>query len=147
MYSCPACGNSDVANQARCKCGADLTLLQCLEAVANAWFNRALSALADDRPGRALEWLSACCAARPMDAEARLVQAKVWARLGRWCEASDALDRAEGIGVSSDDLQAVRDVVREAEEKHAKKATKPQGRRKGKKHKAKSAKKSRRKRK
>ena len=146
MYSCPACGNSNVANQARCKCGADLTLLQCLEAVANAWFNRALSALADDRPGRALEWLSACCAARPTDAEARLVQAKVWARLGRWREASDALDRAEEVGVSSDDLQAVRDVVREAEEKHAKKAAKPQRRRKEKKR-GKSGKKSRRKRK
>ncbi len=97
MYNCPACGAEDVANQPVCRCGADLSLLQRLDAVADAWFNRALEALAEHNPGRALEWLSASCAARPTDAAARRAQAKVWAQLGRWAEARDALSRARDI--------------------------------------------------
>lgn len=96
-YCCPACGAENVANQSTCRCGADLLLLQKLDAVADAWFNRALEALADGAPAQALEWLSASCAARPTDAAIRRTQAKVWAQLGKWEAAQDALDRAAVI--------------------------------------------------
>lgn len=91
--TCPACG-ARIAGQTVCRCGADLSVLHQLAAIGNAWFNRALQAMKDNQPGRALEWISACCAAQPTDAEARRVQAKIWARLGKYAEAADALKRA-----------------------------------------------------
>jgi regulator of sirC expression with transglutaminase-like and TPR domain len=90
-----------------------LSLLQRLDAVADAWFNRALEALAAGAPGRALEWLSACCAARPTDAAARRAQAKVWAQLGHWEEARDALERAAAIEPDVPELEAIRQALRE----------------------------------
>jgi tetratricopeptide (TPR) repeat protein len=99
-----------------------------LEALADAWFNRALAALAEGRPGRALEWLSACCAARPTDAEARRAQAKAWAQLGRWVEARDALDRAAEIDPDAAELEVIRQAVDAAEAQAAPKAPRPSGR-------------------
>jgi tetratricopeptide (TPR) repeat protein len=55
-----------------------------------------------------MEWLSACCVVRPNDAEARLVQARVWAQLGRRAEALDSLDRAAAIDDEPAELQALR---------------------------------------
>jgi predicted Zn-dependent protease len=107
MYSCPACGAEDVANLSTCRCGADLSLLQRLDAVADAWFNRALEALANNNPGHALEWLSASCAARPTDVAARRAQAKVWAQLGHWAEARDALSRARDIEPDDPELAEI----------------------------------------
>jgi tetratricopeptide (TPR) repeat protein len=97
MYSCPACGAVNVADLLTCRCGADLSLLQGLDALVDAWFNRALEALASGETGRALEWVSACCVARPTDAAARRVQAKIWAQLGCWNEARAALEQARLI--------------------------------------------------
>lgn len=114
MYSCPSCGADDVGGRAVCRCGADLGLLQALEAVSDVWFNQALAELEAGRPGRALEWLSACCAARPADAEARLAQAKLWAQLGRWAEAQEALDRAAEVEPELAELAAVRQAIAEA---------------------------------
>ena len=125
MYSCPACGSDEVAGQAACKCGAELTLLQHLDALADAWFNRALSALSENQPGQALEWLSACCAARPTDSQARRAQARVWAQLGRWGEARDALDRAEVLDPDSHDLQEIRQALQECQTKAVKRSRKP----------------------
>ena len=105
MYKCPVCGNNDVMGLALCRCGADLTLLQTLYAVADAWFNQGLKALQRDSPGQALEWFSACCAARPTDTAARLAQAKTWAQLGRYQEARDALKKAEMLDPDADDLK------------------------------------------
>ena len=65
--------------------------------IADAWFNRGLRAQADGEPGQALEWFSACCAARPGDAEARLAQAKTWGQLGRRKEALRTLQLARDI--------------------------------------------------
>jgi len=118
MYNCPACGAAEVAGLSVCRCGADLALLQRLNALADVWFNRALEALAAGTPGRALEWLSACCAARPTDAAARRAQAKVWAQLGRWDEARDALDRAALIEPDAGNLAAIRATFEDAA-KHA----------------------------
>jgi tetratricopeptide (TPR) repeat protein len=119
MYSCPACGAEDVAGQSTCRCGADLSLLQRLDAVADVWFNLALEALAGGAPGRAMEWLSACCAARPTDAAARRAQAKVWAQLGCWEEARDAVERARAIEPDAPELAeielALQDVTPAAE--------------------------------
>lgn len=97
MYSCPACGAEEVTNRVVCLCGADLSLLQRLDSVADAWFNRALEALKNGEAGLALEWLSACCAARPTDSAARRAQAKIWGQLGHRKEALNALDRAATI--------------------------------------------------
>jgi tetratricopeptide (TPR) repeat protein len=111
MYSCAACGAEEVGRQARCRCGADLTLLAQLDAVADTWFNRALAALAEDAPGQALEWLSACCAARPTDAAARRAQAKVWAQLGHWKEAAGALERAAAIEPDAPEIADIRQAL------------------------------------
>jgi tetratricopeptide (TPR) repeat protein len=114
-YSCPACGAEVAERRLICACGADLGLLARLDAVADAWFNEALASLAAGAPGRALEWLSACCAARPADAAARRVQAKLWARFGHWREAHDSLDRAAAVDPDAADLQAIREAVNELE--------------------------------
>lgn len=117
MYSCPVCGADDVARQPTCACGADLSLLQRLDAVADVWFNRGLGALAEGALGRALEWICACCAARPTDAAARLAQGKMWAQLGRWEEARDALDRVASIDPTLPELAGLYDALRGAGEK------------------------------
>lgn len=113
MYSCPACGTADVAARTTCLCGADLTLLRRLDEVADIWFNRALEAAAAGAPGRALEWLSACCVARPTDAVARRAQAKVWAQLGCWAAAEEALSRAAAIEPDAPELAALRQALQE----------------------------------
>ena len=113
MYSCPACGAEVIGNRLLCACGADLSLLARLDAVADAWFNEALASLEQGRPGRALEWMSACCAARPTDAAARCAQAKIWARLGRWQEAHDSLERAAALDPGAPDLQTIRDAIKD----------------------------------
>ena len=120
MYSCPACGAEEVAGRSRCECGADLTLLQHLDAIADAWFNKALDALKEGAHGRALEWLSACCAARPTDAAARRAQAKVWAQIGRPNEARDSLERAAELEPDSPDIAQIRDALLPARPKPSK---------------------------
>jgi tetratricopeptide (TPR) repeat protein len=113
MYSCPACGTEDVAARANCLCGADLTLLRRLDEIADAWFNRGLEAASAGAPGRALEWLSACCVARPTDAAARRAQAKVWAQLGCRAAAEDALARAAAIEPDAPELAVLRQALQE----------------------------------
>jgi tetratricopeptide (TPR) repeat protein len=114
MYNCPACGSEEVHNRATCLCGADLTPLQRLDGIADVWFNRALESLVAGHAGRALEWVSASCAARPTDAAARRVQAKIWAQLGHREEAHDALNRAAEIDANSPELEAIRDALQTA---------------------------------
>jgi len=125
MYACPACGRDSVADTAACECGADLSMLRVLEAIAEQWFNRALQALAEGRPGSALEWLSACCAARPTDAAARRALAKVWAQLNRWDEAGQALDRAAAIDPDSLELVEIREALQDARAPRSRKSAKP----------------------
>src|SRR4051812_26825962 len=91
MYSCPACGLPGVERRPTCSCGADLSLLIRLDCLADAWFNSALDAFSAGAPGRAVEWLSACCAARPSDTTALRALAKAWAHLARFEEARAAL--------------------------------------------------------
>ncbi len=93
MYSCPACGKEVDAGAARCPCGADLTLLRDLHALADSWFNRALAAAEGSELGQALELMGACCAVRPHDAEARYVLAQLYGQLGLADEAQAALAR------------------------------------------------------
>ena len=114
MYNCPACGADDVSGRSICSCGADLLLLEKLDAVADAWFNRALEALGRGATGEALEWVSASCAARPTDAAVRRTQAKLWAQLGRLDEASDALARAVAIDPEAPETALVRQALDEA---------------------------------
>ena len=107
-YSCPGCGADAAAGRLRCGCGADLSLLAGLAAVADAWFNRGLAALAAGDPARALEWLAAACAARPTDAAARPALARVWARLGHPAAARDALDRSAAVEPDAPGLDDLR---------------------------------------
>jgi len=114
MYTCPSpgCGSADADGKARCnKCGADLSVLQCLSAVPDAWFNRGLKALEEGEPGRALEWLAACCTANPADAVALRALAKVWAQLGRYDDASRALERSADTEPGAPELDALRDAL------------------------------------
>jgi Tfp pilus assembly protein PilF len=107
-YSCPACGAGAAVGQVRCACGADLSLLVELAAVADAWFNRGLAALEAGDLTRALEWLAAGCAARPTDAAALRILARVWGRLGHHGAARDALDRSAAIEANAPDLDDLR---------------------------------------
>lgn len=117
MYSCPACGKEDVIGLAVCTCGADLGVLLKLERAIDAWFNSALEALKEGKVGRALEWLSACCVARPTDAVAVRALAKVWTQMGHWEEATDALERAAQIEPDAPDLSDIREALQEARRK------------------------------
>jgi tetratricopeptide (TPR) repeat protein len=119
MYSCPGCGFPNAAGLDVCRCGADLSLLLNLSLVADAWFNKALDALAEGQAGQALEWLSACCAASPTDAAARRAQAKVWAQLGRTVEARDALEQALLLDPTSAEAKEIRCALDAAERRGA----------------------------
>ena len=114
MMTCPACGKQSSGNSTTCSCGADLTLLVCLEGQCDAWFNRALAALAEGELGRAVEWLSACCAARPSDAAAWRALARVWSRLGRWDDAGRAVERAAEVEPDAPDLETIRQAIADA---------------------------------
>jgi tetratricopeptide (TPR) repeat protein len=85
-----------------------LTLLERLDSVSDAWFNRALEFLQEGNLGRALELFAACCAARPSDASALRALAKVWGHLGRFDEAQDALQRAAAIDPDAPELGEIR---------------------------------------
>jgi hypothetical protein len=108
-YSCPACKRDGVGGQTRCTCGADLEVLCRLDELADHWFNAALAALAAGRPGLALEWLAACCKARPTDAPAHYALAKVWAQLGHVPEAEAALACARDLDPGAPELAALGD--------------------------------------
>ncbi|MCU0880713.1 MAG: tetratricopeptide repeat protein, partial [Pirellulaceae bacterium] len=112
MFTCPACGAEPPDRGDACRCGADLSLLRSLDAVPDAWFNRALEELAQNRPGRALEWLAACCTARPNDAAALRALAQVWGQLGHPAEAEDALRRSAAIDPDHPQVKLIHDAVR-----------------------------------
>src|SRR5947209_1363764 len=114
MYRCPACGRDGIAKRMRCFCGADLSLLAQLDSLCDAWFNSALEALAAGKLARAIEWLSACCTARPSDASALSALAKTWAQLGRLDEAADALGRAAAVQPDGPSLVEIRMALDEA---------------------------------
>lgn len=118
MYSCPACGKEDVTGQLTCiRCGTDLSLLKTLDSIADAWFNRALKEIDDGNSGRALQWLSACCAARPMDAEALRTRARVWGILGHWKEARDSLEEAQEVDPDAPELKEIESALQVAEKR------------------------------
>ena len=118
MYPCPACGTENGVHRDRCRCGADLSLLKTLDGLVNAWFNRGRKALEEEKTGEALEWFSACCAARPLDAALRRIQARMWVRLGRREEAESSLRRAESLEPGAPELTEIREALREAKEGH-----------------------------
>ncbi|MBI3248834.1 MAG: tetratricopeptide repeat protein [Deltaproteobacteria bacterium] len=114
MYTCPSCKNDDVVGKERCRCGADLGLLQRFVGLSDAWFNRALALQNEGRYGRALELLSACCVVRPDDSEARLVQAQMFAQLGCWREAGEALQAVRELDPDQPELAALEAALAEA---------------------------------
>jgi len=113
MFRCPACGVEVQKGWIVCTCGASLGLLRQMEAVADAWYNRGLQELSAGRPGEALAWFSACCAARPTDAAARLAQAKVWGQFGHWSECARAAQRAREIDPTLPGLQELEQLIQE----------------------------------
>lgn len=94
MYSCPECGSDNVAGLSACHCGNDLSALQQLNAVADAWFNQGIEIGNQGRYGEAIEWLAACSVARPQDVECHRALAKVWCRLEHPDEAIRCVNRA-----------------------------------------------------
>lgn len=96
-----------MAGKAVCKCGADLSVLQCLDAVIDGWFNAGLDALARNESGLALEWLAACCKARPSDAAALRALAKVWGRLGHLDDARRCVDLSRQSDPDHPDLDSI----------------------------------------
>lgn len=90
IISCPGCGKSITNTNSLCECGEDLTLLRQLDGVADAWYNRGVRAADAGDAGAALEWFSACCAARPSDVEARLAIARLWVHFNIWDDARRA---------------------------------------------------------
>jgi tetratricopeptide (TPR) repeat protein len=82
--------------------------------MSDGWFNRALECLDAGKPGRALEWLAACCASRPSDASARRALALVWAQLGRLAEARDALQQAVELDPDAAEIPIIRRALRDA---------------------------------
>jgi tetratricopeptide (TPR) repeat protein len=111
MLSCPRCGNTEIDDRVWCRCGVDLSLLRGLDAQADAWFNQALEASSRNEPGEALEWLAACCKARPTDAAAWRAMAKVWSQLRRWKDALRCLNRAAGIQSDLAGLDEIRQAL------------------------------------
>lgn len=115
MYTCPACGSVETSGKSTCRCGADLSLLQCIDVVADAWFNEGLDALARNETGKALEWMAACCTARPSDAAARRALGKIWAQLGHAHEARRCLDLSAENDPDHPDVAEVRAALDEIE--------------------------------
>jgi hypothetical protein len=113
MFRCPVCGVEIAPEWGVCTCGASLGLLRQMESVADAWYNRGLAELSAGRTGEALAWFSACCAARPTDAAARLAQAKVWGQLGHWLECARAAQRVREIDSSLPGLQELECLIAE----------------------------------
>jgi len=97
MFTCPSC-NREINSQTNdCFCGADLTILQTLGSVADAWFNKAIESLHENQTGRALEWIAACCSARPDDINALFVLAKIWIKLNCIHEARNVFERIKRL--------------------------------------------------
>jgi len=124
-YSCPYCSASDVEGLTVCHCGGDLTLLLRIDAAADAWFNRGLEAAAAGETAQALEWMAACCAARPIDAAAHRARARLWAQLRRWPDASAALERAAELEPDSPDLAGLRQAFDAAARRNRRKTATP----------------------
>lgn len=99
MYNCPnpVCRQQDVDGLDRCRCGADLSLLQHLDAMADLWFNRALEEVENGDRSSALEMLSICCAFRPNDVEAHIVKAQLLGQRGHRRKALAALAEARRV--------------------------------------------------
>jgi tetratricopeptide (TPR) repeat protein len=114
MYTCPSCGAADVDGLAQCACGADLAVLQCLDALPDAWFNQGLKAMERQAVGEALEWFAACCRSRPSDAPAHRALARAWAQLEQWEDAQRALDQSARSDPESPDLTVLRTAVEQA---------------------------------
>lgn len=107
-FNCPACSVAVLDTSTACdRCGADLSLLHQLDGLADAWFNSGVSAAAEGNDGLALERVSAYCVIQPGDAEARLVQAKLWARLGCLCEARHAVSKARELDPERTEIDEV----------------------------------------
>ncbi len=106
--TCPACGKERPLSLATCNCGADLKLLVQVNQLCDTWFNQGIQAARDGKPGEAVFWLSACCAASPGDAAAWMAHARAWGQLGHWQQALTSLEHAYEIYPQLDGLVEVR---------------------------------------
>lgn len=110
MWLCPVCGR-ELTTAPICKCGADLNLSQQIRARADHLFNQALAAYEEGRIERALEYLEANAVLVPFDVEARVVQAKLLARLGRWGEIRGIVALIQNIEPTHPELLIFNDVL------------------------------------
>lgn len=109
MYTCPACKAEVTAETDRCECGADLSLLRAMLALSDAWFNAALQEAERGRSDRALALVSTCCSLCPDDAQARFVQAQLFAQVGCYQAAQEALERCRD---ADPDLEGIDELAR-----------------------------------
>ena len=108
MYTCPECGREGLERRDLCWCGADVSLLSAMEAALDAWHNAGVAAAEAGDYERALEWFAACAVARPSDAGALTLLAKLWLRLGHPGAALRALDRATELEPETTERSALR---------------------------------------
>ena len=89
-------------------------MLQCLDALPDAWLNQGLKAMERRAIGEALEWFAACCRARPSDGPAHRALARAWAQLEHWDDAQRALEQSARSDPESPDLTVLRTAVEQA---------------------------------
>ena len=94
MVVCPNCGRQVEAPA--CRCGADLLLLQTIQARADHMYNQAAEAAEAGETERAAGLLQVNETITPNDLEARRLQVEVLARGGRADEAREMIARYWG---------------------------------------------------
>ncbi len=112
MFLCPTCSR-ELSEAPVCKCGTDLSLLQQIVARADHLFNQALAAHQAGQVTRALEYLEANAALVPFDIEARLVQAKLLARLERWEEVEAIVQLVQASEPAHPELALIFEILAE----------------------------------
>jgi tetratricopeptide (TPR) repeat protein len=124
MYNCPSCGKENTEQKTVCDCGVDLTLLECIESLADSWFNQALDAAKSGEYGKAVELLSACCITKPSDVEALKLRAKVWLGLGCKQEAKRSYIKALEIDPDCAELKQLGEIFNKPDKSPDKKKKK-----------------------
>ncbi|MFO1432357.1 MAG: hypothetical protein U1F76_19805 [Candidatus Competibacteraceae bacterium] len=114
MWLCPVCGR-ELTTAPLCKCGADLGLLQQIRARADHLFNQALAAYEEGQIDRALEYLEANAVLVPLDVEARVVQTKLLARLGRWGEVKSIVALIQNVEPAHLELALLHEMLAEVD--------------------------------
>ena len=119
--TCPSCGAVATENLLCRQCNVDLSILYIINAVPDVWFNRAVESVQSGDWGKALEWVSACCVARPADASAHRMRAKIWGQLQHPIAARESLELARALEPDHPDLKVIATILAAQEARKAQK--------------------------